>query len=176
VDHQLPHRRRILSIISIVKPRIDAGEELTIVFSAFGGITDMLIEMSELASQGKDKYIALYHQFKDRHSIAAKELLSPEAYSALSISMDENHETLRDLLKGIFLVREASPRTMDYVLSFGERNANTIIAEAMKEKGIQAAFLDARQIIKTNKEFGNAKSILSSLIPLYRNTIKKERD
>jgi aspartokinase/homoserine dehydrogenase 1 len=148
---------RILSIISIVKPRIDAGEELTIVFSAFGGITDMLIEMSELASIGKDKYIALYHQFKDRHSNAAKELLSPDVYNSLSISMDENHETLRDLLKGIFLVREASPRTMDYVLSFGERNANTIIAEAMKEKGIRAAFLDARQIIKTNKEFGNAK-------------------
>ena len=67
---------RIQNIVSIVRPRIDAGEKLTIVFSAFGGITDMLIEMSELASRGKDKYIALYHQFKDRHNTAAKELLS----------------------------------------------------------------------------------------------------
>jgi aspartokinase/homoserine dehydrogenase 1 len=148
---------RINNIVSIVKPRIDAGEKMTIVFSAFGGITDMLIEMSELASQGKDKYIALYHQFKDRHNTAAKELLSPEKFAAFSEAIDENHETLRDLLKGIFLVREASPRTMDYVLSFGERNANFIIAEAMKERGINAAFLDARKIIKTNKDFGAAK-------------------
>ena len=148
---------RIQNIVSIVKPRIDAGEKMTIVFSAFGGITDMLIEMSELASQGKDKYIALYHQFKDRHATAAKELLSPEKYTALNVAMDENHETLKDLLKGIFLVREASPRTMDYVLSFGERNANFIIAEAMKERGLDAAFLDARKIIKTNKDFGAAK-------------------
>ncbi len=148
---------RILNIVSIVKPRLDAGEKMTIVFSAFGGITDMLIEMSELASQGKDKYIDLYHQFKDRHSAAAKQLLSDAKYTELSVAMDEHHETLKDLLKGIFLVREASPRTMDYVLSFGERNANFIIAEAMKEKGINTEFLDARKIIKTNKDFGSAK-------------------
>ena len=148
---------RIKQIISIVKPRIETGEKLTIVFSAFGGITDMLIEMSELASQGKDKYIALYHQFKDRHSNAARQLLSDDRFTALNMAMDENHETLRDLLKGIFLVREASPRTMDYVLSFGERNANFIISEAMRENGINAEFLDARKIIKTNKDFGSAK-------------------
>ncbi len=148
---------RIQNIVSIVRPRIDAGEKLTIVFSAFGGITDMLIEMSELASQGKDKYIALYHQFKDRHNTAAKELLSDDKYLAVSAALDDNHETLKDLLKGIFLVREASPRTMDYVLSFGERNANYIIAMAMSECGIQAEYLDARKIIKTNKDFGSAK-------------------
>lgn len=148
---------RIKNIISIIKPRLDAGEEITIVFSAFGGVTDMLIEMSELASQGKDKYIALYHHFKDRHSITARELLSPEKYTALSLAMDDNYETLKDLLKGIYLVREASPRTMDYVLSFGERNASFIIAETMKESGINAEYLDARKIIKTNKNFGSAK-------------------
>ena len=148
---------RILNIIEIVKPRINAGEKITIVFSAFGGITDMLIEMSELASHGKDKYIALFHQFKDRHAASARELLSDGAYEDISIGLDDNHDTLKDLLKGIFLVREVSPRTMDYVLSFGERNANFIIASAMKESGIAAAYLDARKIIKTNKDFGSAK-------------------
>ena len=148
---------RIKNIISIIKPRIDSGENLTIVFSAFGGVTDMLIEMSELASQGKDKYLALYHQFRDRHATAARELLTETKYHELSVAMDENHDTLKDLLKGIYLVREASPRTMDYVLSFGERNANVIIAEAMKKHGINAGYLDARKVIRTNKDFGNAK-------------------
>jgi bifunctional aspartokinase / homoserine dehydrogenase 1 len=148
---------RIKNIVSIVKPRLDAGEKLTIVFSAFGGITDLLIEMSELASHGKDKYIALFHQFKDKHSEVAKSLLSPAAYNQVSVTLDENHDTLKDLLKGIFLVREVSPRTLDYVISFGERNANYIIAEAMNENGINASYLDARKIIKTNKDFGAAK-------------------
>ncbi|HLO55778.1 MAG TPA: bifunctional aspartate kinase/homoserine dehydrogenase I [Saprospiraceae bacterium] len=148
---------RIKNIVSIVKPRLDAGEKLTIVFSAFGGITDLLIEMSELASHGKDKYIALFHQFKDKHAEVAKSLLSPAAYNQVSVTLDENHDTLKDLLKGIFLVREVSPRTLDYVISFGERNANYIIAEAMNENGINSAYLDARKIIKTNKDFGAAK-------------------
>jgi aspartokinase/homoserine dehydrogenase 1 len=148
---------RINSIASIIKPRLDAGEKLTVVFSAFGGITDMLIEMSELASKGKDKYIALYHQFKDRHTSATKELLSDDVYTKTSIELEENHDSLKDLLKGIFLVREVSPRTMDYVLSFGERNANIIIAAAMKERGINASYLDARKVIKTDKEFGSAR-------------------
>lgn len=148
---------RIKNIVSIVKPRLEADEKLTIVFSAFGGITDLLIEMSELASQGKDKYIALFHQFKDRHAEVARSLLSPAVYNQVSVTLDENHDTLKDLLKGIFLVREVSPRTLDYVISFGERNANYIIAEAMTENGINAAYLDARKIIKTNKDFGAAK-------------------
>lgn len=148
---------RIGNIVSIIKPRIDAGEKMTIVFSAFGGITDMLIEMSELASKGKDKYIALYHQFKDRHTSAAKELLSDEQYTTTSIELEEHHDSLRDLLKGIFLVREVSPRTMDYVLSFGERNSNIIIAAAMKERGVDATYLDARKVIKTDKNFGSAR-------------------
>lgn len=148
---------RIKNIVSIVKPRLKADEKLTIVFSAFGGITDLLIEMSELASQGKDKYIALFHQFKDRHAEVARSLLSPAAYNQVSVTLDENHDTLKDLLKGIFLVREVSPRTLDYVISFGERNANYIITEAMTENGINAAYLDARKIIKTNKDFGAAK-------------------
>lgn len=148
---------RIISISKILKPRIESGEKLTVVFSAFGGVTDMLIEMSELASQGKDKYIALFHQFKDRHNEAAKALLNDEKYLQVIADIDENHETLKDLLKGIFLVREVSPRTMDYVLSFGERNANYIIAEAFAEHGIPTEYLDARKIIKTNKDFGSAK-------------------
>jgi aspartokinase/homoserine dehydrogenase 1 len=149
---------RINNIISIIEPLIAKGEKITIVFSAFGGITDMLIEMSELASKGKDRYIALYHQFKDRHATAIKELLtSNEINQQTSIQIEENHDALRDLLKGIFLVREVSPRTMDYVLSFGERNANIIISAAMQERGINAEYLDARNIIITDKNFGSAR-------------------
>lgn len=148
---------RIQNIIEIVEPRIQAGESLALVFSAFGGVTDMLIEMSELASQAKDRYIALFHQFKDRHFAAAKELLAEQNYSTVALDLDEQFGTLRDLLKGIYLVREVSPRTMDYVLSFGERTSNFIIAKAMSERGIAAEYLDARKIIKTDKNFGSAK-------------------
>ena len=148
---------RIRELMDIVQPRIDRGEELTIVCSAFGGVTDLLIEMSLLASKGKDKYLGLFHQFTDRHLSAAEDLLPEAHFFKIKNNLTENHQTLKELLRGIFLVREASPRTMDYVLSFGERNSNYIIAEAMQARGINAGFLDARKILVTNKDFGKAR-------------------
>ncbi|MEZ4985957.1 MAG: hypothetical protein R2795_13135 [Saprospiraceae bacterium] len=62
--------------------------------------------------------------------------------------LEQNHEVLHNLLHGIFLVREAS-RTMDYVLSFGERNSAYIIAHALQQAGVKSAYLDARKVIKT---------------------------
>ena len=46
---------------------------------------------------------------------------------------------------------------MDYVLSFGERNSAFIIAQYFNTIGIEASFLDARDIIKTDKRFGSAQ-------------------
>ena len=61
-----------------------------------------------------------------------------------------------NILSGIRLLLEATPRTMDYVLSFGERNSAFIIANALQQRGIKADYLDARTIIKTDKKFGSA--------------------
>lgn len=147
----------INKVLDILQSKIDQGEKFTVVCSAMGGITDLLIKMSELAARGKDEYIAFYHQFRDRHETTAKELLGDKHYMEIVDELDQNYSVLKDLLKGIFLVREVSSRTMDYVLSFGERNSNFIIAKALQKSGIDAEYLDARSIIVTNKDFGSAK-------------------
>jgi aspartokinase/homoserine dehydrogenase 1 len=147
----------INKVLDILEDKIKRGEKFTVVCSAMGGITDLLIKMSELAADGKDEYIAYYHQFKDRHESTAKTLLGDTNYLLIAEELDQNYSVLKDLLKGIFLVREVSPRTMDYVLSFGERNSNYIVTQALLKRGIEATYLDARKIIVTNKDFGAAK-------------------
>lgn len=148
---------RILSIVNILKSYYAEGEHFTVVFSAFGGVTDMLIEMSELAAKGKESYQDLFDKFSDRHTKAVEELLSESYQKEVLPQLERNHEVLRNLLHGIFLVREASPRTMDYVLSFGERNSSFIISFVLRQAGIKSAYLDARKIIKTDKKFNSAK-------------------
>ena len=93
----------INKVISIIKSKLDNGEDITVVCSAMGGITDLLIKMSELAAAGKDEYIAYYHQFRDRHESAAKQLLGEEGYLKVITKLDGNYDTLKDLLKGILL-------------------------------------------------------------------------
>ncbi|CAH1001002.1 Bifunctional aspartokinase/homoserine dehydrogenase 1 [Neolewinella maritima] len=152
------HPDRIRGIVEILKGYYATGDHFTVVFSAFGGVTDQLIEMSELAEQGDDRYGQLFDAFSERHQTAITTLLGETAlYRETSQQMRRSHEVLKNLLYGIFLVREASPRTMDYVLSFGERSSAYIISQALQQAGVPTEFLDARRIIKTDKTFGNAK-------------------
>lgn len=148
---------RIAGVVNILQKYYAKGDRFTVVFSAFGGVTDSLIEMGNLAAQGNDKYVELFEAFSQRHADAANSLLKGDHLQRVMPELENNHEVLRNLLYGVFLVREASPRTMDYILSFGERNAAFIIANVMRQNGIPAGYLDARKIIKTDNHFGSAK-------------------
>lgn len=148
---------RIKHIGELLTSRVNQGENISIVCSAFSKVTDSLIEMGELAAKGNEDYLTVHQQFVERHDAALKELVSVDAFTKADKILAENHDTLKQLLKGVYLVREVSPRTMDYILSFGERNSCFIIAEYLKEIGLDAAFLDARKVIKTDKNFGAAR-------------------
>lgn len=148
---------RIKHIGELIKSRIAQDEELAIVFSAFGGVTDSLLDMAHAASNGSDDYKQIHQEFVARHNEALTSLVSAPHLEQAQIILQSNHETLGQLLRGVYLVREASLRTMDYILSFGERNSCFIIAEYFKSIGLTAEFLDARDILKTDKTFGSAQ-------------------
>ncbi len=147
----------ISKVVSILRKEHEAGHSFAVVFSAFKGITDELIEMSRLAAKGDLAYKDHFEEFSSRHLQVADELLDGDARAGVRAFLMENHEVLYNLLFGIFLVREVSPRTKDYVLSFGERNSAYIISQVLLHLGIPAAYLDARKVIVTDKHFGSAK-------------------
>ncbi|MFK7936562.1 MAG: bifunctional aspartate kinase/homoserine dehydrogenase I [Saprospiraceae bacterium] len=164
---------RIEGIINILKDYYTRGEKFTVVCSAFGGVTDSLIDMSTRAAAGDESYQELFAAFQKRHVEAAKALLSKETLKRELPKLKENHNVLKNLLYGVFLVREASLRTMDYVLSFGERNSNFIIALALSDNGVNAKFLDARKVIRTDKNFSAAKVDFPQSYELIRNYYKE---
>lgn len=148
---------RIQGIIKILKTYEARGDKFTVVFSAFGGVTDALLDMAKKAESADHNYMVLYEQFKTRHLEAAQALLSLARYQQLEPDLLQNCEDLYGVLRGIFLIREVSARTSDYVVSFGERMSALIIAHTLDESGVPAAFLDARKVVRTDKNFGAAK-------------------
>ncbi len=148
---------RIQGIVAILKKYQERGDTFTVVFSAFGGVTDSLLDMAAKAEASDEAYMVGFEQFKIRHLDAAKILLSPERFALVRTKIFRNCDDLLGILRGIFLIREVSLRTSDYVVSFGERMSNLIIAHTLDESGIPAEFLDARRVIKTDKTFGAAK-------------------
>jgi len=59
-------------------------------------------------------------------------------------------------LHGVELIRECSPRTLDLVMSFGERLSCLLVAAYIRSRGKDAVFLDARELVVTNDSFGSA--------------------
>ncbi|MFK7808768.1 MAG: bifunctional aspartate kinase/homoserine dehydrogenase I [Saprospiraceae bacterium] len=148
---------RIQSVIDILNDYYKSGEQFTVVFSALGGITDSLINMSKLASSGDESYLKEFDQCCERHRATVEALLQGEYLNTALRTIEKNETALRNFLQGIYLLQEASSRAMDYVTSFGERNSAALIAIACQQNGINARFLDARKVIKTDDSFGVAK-------------------
>ncbi|MEO5581169.1 MAG: bifunctional aspartate kinase/homoserine dehydrogenase I [Saprospiraceae bacterium] len=167
---------RIKSVIDILDGYQKKKIEFTVVFSAFSGVTDSLIKMAQAAAKGDDQYLELWSAFHKRH-LDAIQVLVPDVMAKTEMlkSFSEMSGTLKNLLQGTFLVMEASPRTMDYVLSFGERASCMIIKEAMNAHGLVTEYIDAREIIKTDKNFGSARVDFNLTYKLIRSTFKKNK-
>lgn len=146
---------RIRPVIEIIKPYL-AGE-VAVVFSAFGGVTDELLEISKMALDGNQQYRQRADQLEKRHLEAVRELVSIQKQSTILAQVKIKMNELEDVLHGVYLVKERTLRTLDYIMSFGERLSAFIIAEAMKDQGIAAEYLDARTLVFTDNQFGHAK-------------------
>lgn len=159
---------RIKSVIEIVKPYLKA--EVAVVFSAFGGVTDILISVSKLALEGKVEYKVKLAELEKRHLDAVRELVGVQKQSSILAQVKFLINELDDVLHGVFLVKERTPRTLDYIMSFGERLSAYIIAEACKDQGLPTEFLDARNVVRTDNNFGYAKvdfEVTNKLIAEY---------
>lgn len=147
----------IKQVISILQSNLENNEKIAVVYSAMGGVTNQLIEIGRMAAHANPEYMALLKAVEDRHFVAVRGLLEVKNQSSSIAKVRGLINELEDLLKGISLIRELSQRTTDLLMSFGERLSTTIITEALRARGIKAAFCDARTLIQTNATYGFAE-------------------
>ena len=147
----------IKQVIQIIDKHRQQGDQIAVVFSAMGGITNQLIEIGRMANTGDLDYMDLVRRIEDRHFTVVKALIPIKEQSKLFAHVRGIINELEDLLRGVSLIRELSPRTLDLITSFGERLSTTVIAECVKSRGIPSQYCDARQLIKTDAHFGQAE-------------------
>ena len=146
----------IKQVIAIIEKHRENGDQIAVVLSAMGGVTNQLIEIGRMAITGETDYMELVRRIEDRHFAVVKALIPVKEQGKVVAHVRGIINELEDLLRGVSLIRELTPRTHDLITSFGERLSTTIIAECVKSAGIPAQFLDARAIIKTDANFGQA--------------------
>ena len=155
-------RAAISHIIAILKspeysgPSGKAAGIPVVVVSAFSGVTDTLINMARTAVEGASTQ-RLYEELVVRHRDAAIYFLKGADRKNAITEISGLFNELNRILEGISLLGELSPRTMDLVMSFGERLSAGLLARIFTANGIESAFLDARSLIKASDSFGNAQ-------------------
>src|SRR5690554_3600041 len=111
---------KIHEVISIINQRAE-NDQIAVVFSAFGGVTEDLLACTQLAMQNDKSYLSILLELEKRHLSLVKELIPIQKQSPVLTYVKVRFNELEDILHGIFLIKECSARSSDYVVSFGER-------------------------------------------------------
>ena len=147
----------MLKVLAILQDYLSKKQQFVTVFSAMSGVTNKLIAIANRASNKNTSYLELLDDLKLHHTTTAAKLVNDKVWPQLQDELQLQFTDLADTLKGIFLVGELSPRSLDFVVSYGERLSTTILVFAARTLNINAVFIDSRDLIKTNSNFGNAK-------------------
>ncbi len=143
-----------------------------VVVSAMGGVTDLLIEGSTLASKGDEDYLKVLKKIEKKHLDTIKEIIPVKQQSGAFSKTKMLLNDLEDIFRGVLLVRELSPKSLDYILGFGERLSSLIISCYLQGELKNIELVDPMKFIRTDKKFGNANvdyEVTNKLIEAYFN-------
>ena len=132
-------------VVSIIEAKVSEKQPIAIVVSARGNSTDELEEMLEKAVK-QESYITQFEAFKNYQEA-----------TNYKVDFTPEFETLLKIFEGVKLLGDYSKKNKDEVLAQGELLSVKLIEAILKEKGIKANAVDARQLIKTDDVYGNAQ-------------------
>src|SRR5262245_18571530 len=157
--------KAIERVAGIVKGR--EARRPVVVVSAMGKTTNKLLAIADAAIHGaRDEYIRQIHDLRDFHSREAR-LVVPLAHRAeLDRTLDDHFQELTELVKGLAVLGELTPRSIDAISSYGERLSSYIVTLAFRHFGMKAEHVDSRAVVITDRRHTQAA-------PLYTQTYKR---
>jgi aspartokinase/homoserine dehydrogenase 1 len=157
--------------VSIIRAR---AEPRVVVVSAMAGMTDLLLQASQLARSGDVAgACAAAATLRQKHVAAARALLPAGARrSAMLEVITASADELDGLVKGLGILRELTPRTSDLLLARGERLSAQLVAAALEQAGVATRYVDAADVVRTDPHFGNATPDLDATDALLRKALR----
>jgi aspartate kinase len=161
----------ILRTAQIVAGRVAKGLEPVVVVSAMAKVTDLLLSAAATAAKGdRASALAITERLRIRHHDTATQLamgkelredplaaMRPDSeLTATHAWMEKEFDGLEEILRGLAVVGELTPRISDMIVSYGERVSSRMITEAFARCGLSAVYVDARQCIITDAQYGKA--------------------
>lgn len=142
-----------------------------VVSSAFGGVTDQLLAAVDAAVGRTGEHRAILKSVRERHEVALTELAGEAERAEVGRVLDALFTELGELLYGVYLLRECTPRFRDAIVSAGERASVPLVAAAFRAAGHAAVALDATAFVRTDDAFGEAAVDFATTRRLAREAI-----
>ena len=166
----LANADRILHVTDLIKSQIKAGyRPRAVICSAMGKTTNALLSAGDYALEGRVNVDAI----RTLHTAALDEFdIADNVRKEVMDLLDE----CEDMLNGVRLIQELSPKSLDQLVSYGERCSVRIVAARLNQIGVPAQAFDAWEVgILTDSNFGDAK-LLPSSEEAIRNTFQNRID
>ncbi len=139
-------------VTEIVKSRLDRHP--VVVVSAMGKTTNKLLAIAHGAINGeRDHALGQLFELRDFHL----------RESGMERTVEQHFQELSELIKGLSVLGELTPRSIDAISSFGERLSSLIVTSFFQKHGVHAVHVDARKMIVTDDRHTHAN-------PLYPQT------
>ena len=157
---------KVKEIANLIKAQYqDATNDLVVVVSAIRGMTDEIFSITDNIKDGQKvsvknfmKKTRAFHLDILRNAIRNEGIMK-KADLVVTQLLDE----LENVLGGIVLLAEVTPKSLDYLLSFGERLSTPIVSYALQDIGIKSEHLTGREVgILTDSNFGEARPLMDT--------------
>src|SRR6201996_441785 len=141
----------------IVQGRLARGQRPVVVVSAMAKVTAQLLAAANAAGRGdRNGALAISARLRNRHCDTSFQLLPDDRKGEVQTWIQQEFESIDEILRGLSAVGELTLRTNDLVVSYGERLSSRLIAEGFRGLGIDAVHVDARTCIVTDNQHGKA--------------------
>ncbi|MFL5811905.1 MAG: bifunctional aspartate kinase/homoserine dehydrogenase I [Flavisolibacter sp.] len=145
----------IKKVKSIVEERTKLARTIVVV-SAFGGVTDGLLQCGIQAANGDGEYKQALQKIATHSLNTVKELLPVTSQSSILSLVLQQFNEIEDICNGLFLLNEFSDRTRDRILSYGEIISSKVISAYFASQNLENSWIDARKLIITDSHFKKA--------------------
>ncbi len=125
------------------------SDDIIVVVSALGGITDQLIKTSQTAASGNPAYEEQLKAITERHFRQAEETVVPDKLPEVKARLETMLGELSNIFKGVYLIKDLSAKTSDAIVSYGERLSSVIVSGTING----SVLYDSREFIKTRPYF-----------------------
>ncbi len=123
------------------------GRAQWVVVSAMAKVTDALLELATLASRRDPGLDGAREALLARHRATARALLGADLAGRMLAVLARDEQDLADVLRGVWLARKAPESTRELVAGYGELWSAQLLAAHLAESGLDASWLDAREIL-----------------------------